>query len=134
MLIQKSGEQGGSLPPPGLPVPQWDSLVKSNPGWSADLSPAEGIIIGGEGCMVSLGHVDIEKNDKLYASSVGHTFGWDNESPLQQVEVKRRVQMETRPVTNGEYHRWWVKTPDARLPVQWSKNAKGHVEVGWSSM
>ena len=127
MLLQKTGEEGGTLPPPAFSKPQWDVLYASRPTWSADNSDAKTVTINPT--TISIGHDDIEADDKSSPSSLGHEFGWDNESPKRSAEITSAVRLETRPILNAEYYDWWSKQVGAALPAQWVKDPNGGIQV-----
>jgi len=94
MLIQRAGDQDGTRPPPGVPLP--------------DLGPIE----------VWLGHDDFEAQD---VSSIRvderHEFGWDNEHPRRRVVVGR-FKIDRMPITNREYFSFW-KGKGGKHPCSW---------------
>jgi L-histidine Nalpha-methyltransferase / hercynylcysteine S-oxide synthase len=99
MLIQRAGT--GTLPPPGFSVPAWAHLSAQ---WDTIPSPTTPTVTLG-GCTLIMGHDDRESDDLLPANEhavLGHTFGWDNESPQRAVEVAP-FRAEWRPITNEEF-------------------------------
>ncbi|KAL4263281.1 EgtD Methyltransferase Superfamily protein [Pleurotus pulmonarius] len=118
MLLQAAGN--GTIPPPGFTPPPWSSLSAN---WNA-LPPLEvtAVTLGPE--TVTLGHDDDEKEDEepAFASDVkDHEFGWDNENPKRQVEVKQ-FKIEWRPVTNGQFYEFYKEHKDGltlQLPASW---------------
>ena len=117
MLIQRAGT--GTLPPPGFPKPNFESLAKQ---WDAQianepqteptltLGPAE----------VHLGHDDVEADDANRDLSAHHEYGWDNESPRRKQNVGK-FKIEKKPITNGQYYKFWKSSAagNRALPVSW---------------
>jgi formylglycine-generating enzyme required for sulfatase activity len=76
--------------------------------------------------------MDSEGEDQLEGLEMdidGHTFGWDNESPPRQYEVKA-FRADWRPVTNGEYEAFWRASgcPKNGVPASWVEE-DGEVKV-----
>ncbi|PFH46722.1 hypothetical protein AMATHDRAFT_153991 [Amanita thiersii Skay4041] len=115
MLIQRAGT--GTLPPPGFYIPPWELLVKQ---WSAIPRPSTPSVILGPETIV-LGHDDCEgedkREDKMFDVD-GHTYGWDNESPIRHVAVGR-FRVEWRPISNGEFEEFWRKNDNVPIPKSW---------------
>jgi L-histidine Nalpha-methyltransferase / hercynylcysteine S-oxide synthase len=127
MLIQKAGEENGTLPPPGYVPPSWSILAKSTE-WSQDIV-AETNTIGPH--TISYGHNDVEELDEVQGSTTRdvNEYGWDNESPQRYLNVKK-CRIETTPVLNGQFYEFWVKEgKKAALPALWSLSGSGEVEV-----
>lgn len=97
MLIQRAG--CGTLPPPGFSLPPWEDLARQ---WASTPPPTMPRPTLGP-TTVALGHNDSEADDSVFPDQVqGHTFGWDNESPMRCVQVGA-FKAEWRPVSNGEF-------------------------------
>lgn len=116
MLIQRAGT--GTQPPPGFVTPPWEALSAQ---WEATYAPptTSHAIIGPSTIM--LGHDDCEGKDfdeGVQDQVEGHEFGWDNESPLRWVEVGQ-FRADWRPISNGEFHAWWVERKEIGLPPSW---------------
>uniref|UniRef100_A0A8H7Y2K3 Uncharacterized protein n=1 Tax=Psilocybe cubensis TaxID=181762 RepID=A0A8H7Y2K3_PSICU len=128
MLIQRACS--GTLPPPGFTVPLWEELAEQ---WASLPTPSTSTVVV-EPANLILGHNDSEGDDKLphlsESTVQGHTFGWDNESPARQVHVEA-FKAEWRPVTNGEFERFW-RGPGKNLvqvPKSWVVDEQGAVQV-----
>lgn len=128
MLIQRACS--GTLPPPGFTVPPWEELAEQ---WASLPAPSTCTVVVGS-ASVTLGHDDSEEDDKLPHLSEttvqGHTFGWDNESPVRPVQVGA-FKAEWRPVTNGEFERFW-RGPGkgiVEVPKSWVVDEHGSVQV-----
>jgi len=81
---------------------------------------------------ITLGHQDSEGDDRLPGVETdveGYIFGWDNESPPRQYEVKA-FRAEWRPVSNAEYEAFWTESgrPRAGMPASWEEQ-DGEVKV-----
>lgn len=139
MLLQKAGDEGGTVPPSGFIPPAWDVLARRKE-WSADLAstPPPTVAIGPAD--VPLGHDDVEAEDSGSSSVAGlvggneYELGWDNESPSRIAKLGGTARVETRPVLNAEYHAFWRKeqdgtSPSSKLPASWIVNANGDLEV-----
>lgn len=126
MLIQRADTDGsGTLPPPGFTTPVWEQLVQE---WEAILPPFESSVTLGPETLV-LGQDDCETDDFLPEFEydvAGHEFGWDNESPRREVQVGR-FRIDRRPVTNGEYLKFWLAR-GTEMPVSWVKE-DGEIKV-----
>ncbi|KAG1882685.1 histidine-specific methyltransferase [Suillus subluteus] len=72
---------------------------------------------------ITLGINDIEAEDADPAKRcdlADHIFGWDNESPSRQAEVKA-FRIEWRPVTNGDFYEFYKGAGKGRVefPASW---------------
>ena len=106
MLIQKAGIPGGTVPPPGFATPSWDSLAKQ---WDESPRPYRSTVTLGP-TKLSLGHddpEDLDEDPELRTSFEDLEYGWDNEHPKREVEVKE-FRIEWRPVTNGEFYKFYI--------------------------
>ncbi|KAG0703747.1 hypothetical protein DFH29DRAFT_1040649 [Suillus ampliporus] len=117
MLLQRAGT--GTVPPPNFSPPHWESLAAQ---WQRAPKPAVPAVEIGPST-VTLGIDDIEEEDADLAKRynvAGHTFGWDNESPSRQAEVKA-FRIEWRPVTNGEFYDFYKGAGQgkAKFPASW---------------
>jgi hypothetical protein len=123
MLIQRAGS--GTLPPAGFVVPPWEDLVSQ---WALIPTPSTSCVLVGPATVI-LGHQDSEGDDKspeLTEDVVGHTFGWDNESPPRAVQVGQ-FKAEWRLVTNGEFEVFW-RGPGkdlVEMPKSWVEDEHG---------
>jgi formylglycine-generating enzyme required for sulfatase activity len=116
MLIQSPN----LLPPKGVALPSWKLLKSSLLSTVSPLSDAPTLKIAASS--VTLGHGDHEASDlpnsnhKLDSS---HEFGWDNENPQRLVNVAA-FEIQTRPVTNGEYYVYLQQTQQSNaIPASW---------------
>ncbi|CAO0801545.1 unnamed protein product [Mucor circinelloides] len=110
MLIQSPNV----LPPKGVALPSWKLFMRSNA--LPPLNPlAESPLMKLPGGIISLGHDDHESLDH---KNKEHEFGWDNESPVRQVSVGA-FEIQTRPVTNGEYYQFLQDTQADFIPASW---------------
>ena len=125
MLLQKGGS--GTLPPPGFTTPRWEEFRQQ---WEETPAPTTDAVVVGP-AVITMGHDDSEGMDIALKDDVkGHTFGWDNESPARQVEVKG-FKAEWRPVSNGEFEAF-LRGPGkglASVPVSWTE-VDGQYMVG----
>lgn len=112
MLIQSPN----ILPPKGIALPSWKLFMRS--GALPSLTPlSDAPLMKLPGGTVCLGHDDHESLDR---QSKVHEFGWDNESPERQVSVAA-FDIQTRPVTNGEYFAFLQDTQADFIPACWLK-------------
>ena len=119
MLLQKAGEPGGTLPPPGFAVPNWELLKEQ---WS-NAPQANGATVKLGPARITLGHDDFEEEDsdpEKTTQLAGHEFGWDNEHPRREVEVEE-FRISWRPISNGEFYEFWRGDGQGRvkLPASW---------------
>ncbi|KAF9562588.1 DUF323 domain-containing protein [Agrocybe pediades] len=114
MLIQRAGT--GTIPPPGFIAPSWTSLANA---WNQAPKPASKTVTLGR-ATVTLGHDDKESDDDITTDATTHEFGWDNEHPKREVHVKQ-FKIEWRPVTNGEFYRFYTceGKDKVQLPASW---------------
>ena len=65
-------------------------------------------------------HDDFEAEDQDTHAIEGYEFGWDNEHPRREVEV-RAFRIEWRPVSNGEFYKFWRSEGkgQVKLPASW---------------
>ena len=119
MLLQRAGS--GTLAPTGFITPRWTSLAE---GWDMAPAPRSRTVTLGPAA-VFLGHDDNEADDDDPRSTVeGHEFGWDNENPKRQVDIGR-FKIEWRPVTNGEFYRFYTGAGNGKVsfPASWVDDA-----------
>jgi formylglycine-generating enzyme required for sulfatase activity len=117
MLIQRAGS--GTIPPAGFTPPPWSSLADF---WDAAPGTTSHVVTLGP-TTVSLGHDDFEADDTDLEKSQHvdtHEFGWDNESPKREVHVDE-FRIEWRPVTNGQFYRFYKSQPKGyvQFPASW---------------
>jgi len=123
MLIQRAGS--GTMPPAGFMVPPWEDLGRQ---WASAPAPSTSDVLVGP-ATITLGHQDSEGDDKspeLTEDVVGHTFGWDNESPPRAIQVGQ-FKAEWRLVTNGEFEVFW-RGPGkdlVEMPKSWVADEHG---------
>lgn len=125
MLLQGAGIPNGTLPPPGFATPQWEVLAEQ---WDAVPPPEDPTVILGPDTIV-LGHDDPEDEDENPEKATildGVEFGWDNEHPSREVEVKQ-IRISWRPVTNGEFYEYWKEdgTGKVSMPASWIESDGG---------
>ena len=128
MLIQRGGV--GTLPPPGFTPPPWAALASQ---WASIAAPSSPTVLV-PSTVVTLGHNDSEADDydpeseKHNSDVKGHTFGWDNESPVHTVAVGS-FRAEWRCITNGEFLLYWKGMEGAvPLPASWTSDG-GEIKV-----
>ncbi|KAJ4300534.1 hypothetical protein N0V88_003212 [Collariella sp. IMI 366227] len=98
-----------TLPPPHVPVPNWEDLavearserVKNE--WFE--VPAQEIIIG--------------MDDPEDGTDVDVHYGWDNEKPVRHASVKAFL-AQGRPISNEEYARYMHSTHTTKIPASWA--------------
>ncbi|KAG1842992.1 C-type lectin protein [Suillus subalutaceus] len=117
MLVQRAGT--GTIPPPDFSPPHWESLAAQ---WQAAPKPDVATVEIGPST-VTLGINDIEAEDADPAKRcdfADHIFGWDNESPSRQAEVKA-FRIEWRPVTNGDFYEFYKGAGQGKVefPASW---------------
>jgi hypothetical protein len=128
MLIQRAGT--GTQPPAGFVPPPWEALSAQ---WDVTYMPPATLNVTLGPSSITLGHDDCEGkdfNDDVHDQVEGHQFGWDNESPSRQVEVGQ-FRVEWRPISNGEFHDWWVNRKEIGLPPSWVE-AEEEIQVCYS--
>ncbi|KJA21238.1 hypothetical protein HYPSUDRAFT_203205 [Hypholoma sublateritium FD-334 SS-4] len=121
MLLQRAGS--GTIPPPGFRTPNWPSLAIA---WNETAYPETDTVTLGPATVV-LGHDDNEDWDATPKDDIeSHEFGWDNEHPRRAVHI-REFRIEWRPVTNGEFYRYYngVGRNQVRLPASWVEDDEG---------
>lgn len=130
MLIQRADSDGsGTLPPPGFTTPIWGELVRE---WESIPPPVQSSVTLGPETLV-IGQDDCETDDVLPEfehAITGHEFGWDNESPQREIQVDR-FKIDRRPVTNGEFLKFWT-AGGVDTPVSWIKE-DGEMKVNDAS-
>lgn len=126
MLLQRAGT--GTIPPPDFSPPHWESLAAQ---WQTAPKPAVPTVEFSSS-IVTLGIDDIEEEDNDPAKCydvAGHIFGWDNESPRRQTEVKA-FRIDWRPVTNGEFYEFYTGAGQGKVkfPASW-EDRSGDIRV-----
>lgn len=117
MLLQRAGT--GTIPPTGFNPPVWSSLVES---WKQIPQPKTATVTLGP-ASITLGHDDDEEEDES-TDVQGHQFGWDNEHPKREIQV-RKFKIEWRPITNGEFYEFFFpaanrgRRGDVQFPASW---------------
>ncbi|KAI8371082.1 hypothetical protein BD560DRAFT_351656 [Blakeslea trispora] len=122
MLVQSPN----ILPPKNVATPSW-KLFAHQP---QPLKPlAEAAYLKMPSGSVVLGQPYCESHDYEPAiSSDLIQFGWDNESPARQVQVNE-FEIQTRPVTNGEYFAYLQETSSNVMPASWFKDENSELFV-----
>ena len=110
----------GTLPPPVSTTPSWTTLAV---GWNKISRPISDIVTLGP-ALVALGHDDNGADDETLDDTRSHELGWDNETPKRQVLVGD-FKIEWRPVTNGEFYRFYIGLGKGNvpLPASWVEEA-----------
>ncbi|WAQ82045.1 hypothetical protein PtA15_2A358 [Puccinia triticina] len=88
--------------PPGFTPPDWHSLARE---WDSTVEAQTGefgLIEYSTPQTITVGHDDLEQDDSSKPFSEDHEYGWDNESPSREVEVKP-FKLEATTITNQEY-------------------------------
>lgn len=117
MLVQSPN----ILPPKGVATPSWKLLLRKGDALPSINPLSEAPFIKISGGSVTLGHNDSESGDFSMNANETLQFGWDNESPERQVDVTA-FEIQSRPITNGEYYAYLVKTNQLeRIPASWMK-------------
>ncbi|KAI8975716.1 hypothetical protein BDF20DRAFT_822231 [Mycotypha africana] len=132
MLVQSPN----MLPPKGVAIPNWKLVLDMirntsdlQPGAITPLTDAPFITIPAG--TVTVGHNDKELADLPSTASVAYTittkmnddnleFGWDNENPKRQMDVSS-FEIQSRPVTNGEYYVYLQEIGSDNIPASWSE-------------
>ncbi|KIK01888.1 hypothetical protein K443DRAFT_97895 [Laccaria amethystina LaAM-08-1] len=117
MLLQRAGK--GTLPPVGFIAPPWTSLAEN---WDSALPPTSKTVTLGP-TTLCLGHDDREGCDSNAPVDLDHEFGWDNEHPQREIKVGQ-FKIEWRPVTNGEFYKFYLNEGRDKvdLPSSWVEN------------
>jgi L-histidine Nalpha-methyltransferase / hercynylcysteine S-oxide synthase len=111
------------LPPPGHAAPDFAAMAlqagKERSANSWHKIPSTDLVVG----------LDDPEND----NGPDRYFGWDNERPSRKVQVGA-FEVQSRPISNGEYSRFLEETNFELLPASWStKNPNGHLTNGFKS-
>ncbi|KAI8883365.1 hypothetical protein K501DRAFT_249721 [Backusella circina FSU 941] len=104
------------LPPAGVSEPSWKQMPYVSMTDDAILLDAPMVELA-DGNVV-LGHQDSENADLTRSDASSIEFGWDNEHPQRQVHVAS-FKIQSRPVTNGEYYKYYKSTPQCKMPASW---------------
>lgn len=117
MLLQRAGK--GTMPPVGFIAPPWTSLAEH---WDSALLPTSKTVTLGP-TTLCLGHDDQEGFDLDAPEDLDHEFGWDNEHPQREITVGQ-FKIEWRPVTNGEFYKFYLNEgrDQVDLPSSWVEN------------
>ncbi|ORX58724.1 hypothetical protein DM01DRAFT_1318138 [Hesseltinella vesiculosa] len=121
--------QSPNLCPPPVAPPHWvlhqNDHALGAPILALDHAPL--LPFSADAMTVTVGHNDDEALDGKTTEAV-IAFGWDNEHPQREAPVAP-FEIQTRPVTNGEYWAFLQKQPvqdQAGLwPASWSKREQG---------
>ncbi|KAI0043936.1 DUF323 domain-containing protein [Auriscalpium vulgare] len=115
MLLQRAGTGTISPSDSGFTLPPWEALFET---WESQALPATPTVTLGP-ATVTLGHDDPELQDEEpdKAPDVKDVeFGWDNEHPKRTVDVGE-FRIEWRPVTNGEFYKFWSGDGKGTVPM-----------------
>lgn len=117
MLLQRAGK--GTMPPVGFIAPPWTSLAYN---WDSTLLPTSKTVTLGP-TTLCLGHDDQEGHDSNAPEDLDHEFGWDNEHPQREITVGQ-FKIEWRPVTNGEFFKFYLNEGRDKVdfPSSWVEN------------
>lgn len=115
MLMQSPN----TLPPKGVSIPSWKLSVNQENN-VAPLSDAPTLKIPAAGTAI-LGRNDSEATDLDPSSKEVQVFGWDNESPQRIIDNVSSFDIQTRPVTNGEYLAYIQRANLLTIPASWLK-------------
>ncbi len=90
------------------------------PEFARDASEAATNVVENEWFEIPEQTITVGLEDPEDNSGPDHYFGWDNEKPSRQVEVKA-FSAKGRPVTNEEYATYLQGTNNTTLPASWTK-------------
>ncbi|KAF2659086.1 hypothetical protein K491DRAFT_675797 [Lophiostoma macrostomum CBS 122681] len=105
MLIQSEKV----VPPPGTPTPDF----------AAQAHQSEALAVENQWFHIPEANITLGLEDPEDAASTNHYFGWDNEKPPRSAHVTG-FQAKARPITNGEYAEYLIKTGKTAIPASWS--------------
>ncbi|KAI9485402.1 MAG: hypothetical protein EXX96DRAFT_544974 [Benjaminiella poitrasii] len=118
MLVQSPN----IVSPKNVSLPNWKLLLRKNNNDSSTvpLAPlSEAPFMKMSAGTIVMGHDDREASD-LDVKKKRLELGWDNENPKREVYVDS-FEIQSRPVTNGEYHVFLQETKNESIPASWSK-------------
>ncbi|CAO3676522.1 unnamed protein product [Rhizopus stolonifer] len=115
MLMQSPN----TLPPKGVSIPSWKLSVNQENN-VVSLLDAPTLKVPAAGTAI-LGRNDSETADFDPSSKEVQVFGWDNESPQRRINNVSSFDIQTRPVTNGEYLAYIQRANLLTIPASWLK-------------
>ena len=115
MLIQSENV----LAPPGTPVPDF----------GAEAYQAEAVAVENEWFTIPESNIVLGLDDPDNAPSTDRYFGWDTEKPPRSKHVEA-FRTKARPITNGEYAEYLVKTGKSSIPASWSDKPYASLDAG----
>lgn len=104
MLIQSER----ILPPPGTVRPAFEALARRS----------EKFVVENQWFTIPESEIEVGLEDPEEDTSTQRYFGWDNEKPRRSLHVKP-FKAKGRPITNGEYAEYLVKTGKSSIPASW---------------
>lgn len=108
MLIQSERV----LPPPGTVRPAFEALALRS----------KKLTVENEWFTVPESVVEIGLDDPDDGIDTKGYFGWDNEKPRRSLRVKS-FKAKGRPITNGEYAEYLLKTGKSSVPASWCEDS-----------
>eukprot|EP01026_Neomeris_dumetosa_P069185 TRINITY_DN6823_c0_g1_i11.p1 TRINITY_DN6823_c0_g1~~TRINITY_DN6823_c0_g1_i11.p1 ORF type:complete len:855 (+),score=103.85 TRINITY_DN6823_c0_g1_i11:62-2626(+) len=79
---------------------------------------------------ILIGHDDIEGQE-----AESHEFGWDNESPIRAIEIPSNFEIQSRPVSVGDYYQYYLNSNSkVALPASWEKCDGSLLGLGLKTM
>lgn len=104
MLIQSERV----LPPPGTVTPDFEALARQS----------EILAVENEWFTIPKSEVTTGLNDPDHEAGTERYFGWDTEKPRRSLRVDS-FRAKARPITNGEYAEYLLKTGKTSIPASW---------------
>ncbi|GAA5833679.1 hypothetical protein JCM11251_003203 [Rhodosporidiobolus azoricus] len=123
--------------PPGTTIPDFPSLARSTARALSSLPPSErNPILSFPAQTITVGHDDLDKDDRSTPFDPKHEFGWDCEHPKREEKVGA-FKIDAKPIANGEYFDWLVgsgsvpegEERDKLTPCSWAVS-EGGVQIG----
>lgn len=114
MLIQSER----ILPPPGSVLPSFEALARQS----------KHTRVENQWFTIPESDINIGLNDPEDGSAMERYFGWDNEKPPRSLHVKS-FKAKARPITNGEYAEYLMKTGKNTIPASWCDAADPAVKA-----
>ena len=98
--------------PVGVTIPDFEALARRSDTLAVENDwftiPEQNITIG----------LEDKETENGYDSGPDRYYGWDNEKPQRSVHVPS-FQAKARPITNGEYVEYLLKTGNSTIPASW---------------
>ncbi|BFZ59627.1 hypothetical protein YB2330_000641 [Saitoella coloradoensis] len=105
-----------TVPPPGVPVPDWKLLASASQRPTAAKEDDKWIMV--ESRKINVGLNDPEGAEN--GGTDGRLMGWDNEKPQREWTVDGFIASK-RPITNGEYAAFLQESGSTEIPESWSR-------------